>query len=105
MHTLRVVLHLLNMQFFMDRIDKRYSERDCGAEHVVLLSNRCLKLYNLIEHVGLIYRLLQRRETFNPSDLEQIERDARLFLKSITTANWVRWNATFVTLDKQKDQK
>lgn len=62
--------------------------------------NRCLKFYNAVEHVGLIFKLLTRRETLTPADDEadQIEYDKSLFESDITTANWVIWNATFVSL-------
>ena len=58
MHTLKVVLNLLNMQFFMERLELRYEGVQPTAEHVVLLCNRCLKFYNAIEHLGLIFKLL-----------------------------------------------
>ena len=82
----------------MDRLNKRYAKQPATAEHVVLLCNRCVKFYNLVEHVGLMYKLIRRAHNYKPGDLAEIERDLRLFKRSMTTSNWIRWNATFISL-------
>lgn len=100
MHTIDILLMLLNLEFFYERLEKRYEGQKPTAEHAVALMIRCQKFYNAVEHVGLIFKLITRKDTLTPADDDEdkIEYDKTLFDKDITTANWVIWNATFVSL-------
>jgi hypothetical protein len=61
MHTLKILMKLLAIDFYYQRIHNIY--KDKKTMHCVLvLLNRCRKLYSAIEHLNTIFRLLILKE-------------------------------------------
>jgi len=68
--TLRVLMRLLNLDYFFERISERYSEQCLGTTIKLLL--RCKQMYDAIDTFRVIFRLCKRKEVihFHMSSLE-----------------------------------
>jgi hypothetical protein len=60
MHTLKILMKLLAIGFHYDKMFEKYNERQ-SLECLVMLMSRCRRLYNAIEYLNTIFKLIVKR--------------------------------------------
>ena len=67
MLTLKALMNLLGINFHFKKIQKTYKEI-YTIECVVMLINRCIKMYQAVEHLCTIFKLISKSKTSGLSE-------------------------------------
>lgn len=60
MHTLKILMKLLAISFQFEKIFDKYNEKQT-LECLLMLMSRCRKLYNAVEYLNTIFKLIVKR--------------------------------------------
>ena len=62
LHTMKILMRLLAIGFHFNRIKQMYTTPEkVTVEQVVVLMNRCVKLYEAVEHLNTVFRLMRKK--------------------------------------------
>lgn len=70
MHTLKILMKLLAIDFHYKRIHQIYKDKT-SMHCVIMLMNRSLQFYHAIEHLNTIFKLLKKRDASNASRINE----------------------------------
>ncbi len=54
-------MRLMGLEFHFNRINAKYKE-EFNLECVLVLINRCRKMYSAVQHLVTVFKLLERRK-------------------------------------------
>lgn len=85
--TMRVLMRVLGIEIFFDQIFQRHKD-SYSVECVVMLMNRCLKLYAAVDQLSTIFKLIEIQESSKSSNTaksQKIEERLMCAIKSFLT--------------------
>jgi hypothetical protein len=77
LHTLRVLMRLLGLDFHFTRIETKY-QNTYTMDSLLLLITRCRKMYTALSSLQIIFALLQKKNLSNVGTTGHSQHDRRL---------------------------